>query len=218
MLQTISRAIDELGASMVSCRQCSAASTAAHGTPPRCLWFEQATDAQSGVIAVGLNPGKASLEEISFYEQQGVAYEGTVDYLRREAKRIPYFIAMRRLVRAAFGIRHIHWTEVAKCELRQGEPGVPLDMRRKCIELHLKKELLLLPRDWPVVAAGRVAFEVMSVLCTERPVIGVPHPTGSFGRQFSGLFVGNGLAPNLAQQVAVAVRSNGASWLVAGDA
>lgn len=211
-------AIERLGQQLVTCVRCPSASTADQGTPPRCMWSEVMPDAIQGVVVVGLNPGKASPEEIGFYEKCGLTYEATVEYLKAESRSIPYFIEMRRFVKSAMGKCHIHWTEVVKCQLRSGESTVPLDMRRICIELHLKQELNLLPKEWPVIAAGRVAFEAMSVLCTDRAVLGVPHPTGAFGRQFSGLFNAADLLKEPRQIATEALREKRAVWLIAGAA
>ena len=203
---------------MVKCTRCESASTAQVGTPPRCLWPEQSSETDSGVIVVGLNPGRAGPEEIAFYNKVGLTFEATISYLRDNSTRIPYFSELRRFVQAAFGKRSIYWTEVAKCELKHGQANVPLEMRRTCIELHLKAELSLLPISWPVVAAGRVAFETMAVLCTDRAVLGVPHPTGAFGRQFSTLFAGSTLSVRAAQQASFVLSQTSAKWLGGGEA
>lgn len=210
--------LTQLGNAMVGCQLCPEASTVAQETPARCVWTEEVENSDGGVVVVGLNPGRAGPNEIQFYANN-LTYQATVQYLQENSADIPYFAKLRRFVNAAFNVRSVHWTEIAKCELLLNKKVVPLQMRRSYIELHLKKELALIPTDWPIVAAGRVAHEALAVLCTDRLVIGVPHPTGEFGRQFSNLFAGDEL-PELSvtatAYLAEAIGGNGCIWLGQG--
>ncbi|HMD55504.1 MAG TPA: hypothetical protein VKJ65_13225 [Phycisphaerae bacterium] len=43
------------------------------------------------------------------------------------------------------------------------------------------KEIEGVPKDWPIFGVGRMAFNALAFLFNDRAVIGVPHPTGSFG-------------------------------------
>jgi len=216
-LTAIHTSIADLGRHMSSCTGCSTASGPKKGTPPRCLWFEGSEQVSTGVIVVGLNPGRADEPEREFYRKHGMGFDATVEYLQLNAGSIRYYLKMRNFVAAAFGqpggVPSIHWTELAKCELLPGLTRVPLDMKRTCVNRHLKKELDLLPRDWPIVATGREAFESMAILAGDRAVIGVPHPTGAFGSMFSQLIDGAKLARGAARLTKEALRDQSAVWL-----
>lgn len=74
--------IREIGCEMVSCQEgCDGASSAVSHTPPRCLYLEEVTSCERGVIVVGLNPGKASQAELDFYKCEGRSYAATTAYL-----------------------------------------------------------------------------------------------------------------------------------------
>jgi hypothetical protein len=201
--------LQALGQQMVKCSACPEASTATVGTPPRCLWHQTNKSTDSGAIVVGLNPGFASPREVELYVKSGPTYDATVSYLQENSHDIDYFRKMRLFVLAAIGPSSIHWTEVSKCELAKNFKRVPIEMRRKFIHRYLKIEIDLLP-IWPIFACGRIAFDTMSVLCTERTVIGVPHPTGSFGKVFSRLLTENNMLSDAAAsrvKTAIADRS-----------
>jgi hypothetical protein len=53
------------------------------------------------------------------------------------------------------------------------------------------KELEVIPSDWPLIAVGKETFKVLAYLYPTHVIIGVPHPTGSYGH-FSRLFYMNG--------------------------
>jgi len=46
----------------------------------------------------------------------------------------------------------------------------------------------LVPRNWPLVGIAAEAFKVPACRHPKRPVFGVPHPTGSRGKQWRGMF------------------------------
>lgn len=212
---SISKLIRQIGEKMVSCPQgCEGASASFNGTPPRCLYLEEDLDTEDGVIVVGLNPGKAKKSELEFYNNHGLTYASTCDYLRDGIAGIKYYARVKALLKRIGLTGSILWTEVAKCELLITSRDVTLDMQRNCTRLYLSRELVACPR-WPVVATGRVAFKAVSLLAADRPVIGVPHPTGARGNSFD-TATGNtavGLSDRQRKAIASALASNKAIWL-----
>lgn len=202
-----------IGNRMVKCTLCDAASTIEDGTPARCLWTDNPRSTDNGVIVVGLNPGRASPEEKQYYQKHGPTFGSTISYLETNAGSIRYFSRLRRLAKETMDVDAFHWTEVAKCELKAGLKQVPLEMRRTCIKQYLADELSLLP-VWPVIAAGGVAFETMALLCRDRPVIGVPHPTGAFGKMFTRLLADGILGAWARTRVQEALETRSAVWLM----
>ena len=77
------------------------------------------------------------------------------------------------------------------------------------------------PRDWIAIGVGRDAFTTLSLLCPSRFVLGVPHCVGRFraSAQFDGLFIQDGLRPQITQrfQGAEAAESTGALWLASDN-
>ena len=63
-----------------------------------------------------------------------------------------------------------------------------LETRRTCVHLYLVNEMAQVPDPWPIVAIGKQPFELAAMMFPSRAVIGIPHPTGAFGDQFSSLF------------------------------
>lgn len=211
----MSRQLGSLGNKMVTCKEgCKAASSVAEGTPPRCMYFEQRSEDKNGVVIVGLNPGRASDDEINYYAVNGMKYRDTVAYLKTEMERIRYYKNTKNFVLGLGFSGHIHWTELAKCELRRDARNVPVEMIATCARTFLHRELALL-EGWPVIAVGRVAFNALSLMCPDRPVIGFPHTTGSWGTKFSSL-CDRGTAtplPKVVKRVAGAIRSRSVVWL-----
>lgn len=69
---------------------------------------------------------------------------------------------------------------MVKCEnIKKGK--LPLETHRKCINKYLREELKYIPESWPLFAIGREVEKVLAYLYPDRTIIGVPHPTGSFG-------------------------------------
>ena len=208
--------IAAIGHRMVRCtKDCIGASTWKNGTPSRCLFLERRDDDERGVVVVGLNPGRAPPDELRSYASRADLYAATVEYLGEKSKLIPYYERMRDAVgRMGFQRGSILWTEVAKCELLCGQVGVPIEMRRTCGTTYLTKELAACPQ-WPIVAVGQQSFEAVSYLVPERAVIGVPHPTGAWGKAFERA-TGNkrsGFPPTSLAKMNEALALGSAVWL-----
>lgn len=215
MHSTPRRQLARLGSKVVACTiGCEAASSVAEGTPPRCMYLEQDSAGTNGVVIVGLNPGRASDEEKRYYAVNGAEYRHTVAYLKTEMNRIKYYKYTRSFVLGLGFSGPIHWTELAKCELRRGIRSVPAEMISTCTRTFLHQELALLA-GWPVVAIGRVAFNAISLMCPDRSVIGIPHTTGSWGAKFSSLCSPGTHTPRpeVLNRVAGAIRRCGVVWL-----
>lgn len=162
------------------------------GPPARCLWFEAVDHADSGVIVLGLNPGRASAEELNDYVGKAgrELYEATVKYLMNASRDINFYTRLREFIRSAFDDKPLHvlWTEIAKCEILRGEKAVPVRMQRACAWKFLVREVKEVPPTWPIIAAGDEAYRAAAFLFPERKVIGVPHPSGGRPNRFHELF------------------------------
>lgn len=211
----LSKTIARIGTEMVNCeKNCVGASTGAQGTPPRCLYLEENASEASGVVVVGLNPSRAIPSEIAFYEQRGLTYDATCRYLQQSMESIKYYARVKALL-TRIGLKgSILWTEIAKCELLPNAAEVSLDMQRNCTRAYLSSELKACP-EWPVIATGRTAFKAAALLATDRAVIGVPHPTGAWGKSFD-VATGNtegGLSKRQRESIDATLKRKGALWL-----
>lgn len=150
-----------------------------------------------GCAIVGINPGRAKHEEEKFYLDSGCTYDGIVDwFLSHRLKQHPYYKRLRNLADQIDLFGPILWTELAKCETKEGVDGVPLPTLRTCAGRFLTRELDVVPESWPLIAVGREAFKALAYLYPKRVVIGVPHPTGSWGH-FARLFAGGQVLPHV---------------------
>lgn len=173
---------------------------------PRCLIFEPCgwEHLDGGVIVVGLNPGKADHGERRIIKElfrpghdRRRAYAAYLAWLNNAIQAIPFYTLMRAALAALDFAGPILWTEIVKCE--SGTPlvvdgrarpvsfglGPPFRMTtvRTCCDEHLRAELALCPPEWPSVAAGLgvgdCLDETRAELACTRPILAVPHPTGS---------------------------------------
>ena len=135
---------------------------------------------------MGLNPAPAESAEKRYYRTHGSSYASTVTFLRANAPYIKYYKRLAPFVRALNVSGSIHWTELAKCELKPGVRSPNPQMLSNCARAYLSNELAALP-TWPVIAVGRTAFNALSLMCPGRAVVGIPHPTGAWGRAFTSL-------------------------------
>lgn len=58
---------------------------------------------------------------------------------------------------------------------------------RCCTKRYLRKELELFPTDWPIFAVGKETYKSLAFLYPEKTVIGLFHPTGSYGKYYTNL-------------------------------
>ncbi|MBU2574080.1 MAG: hypothetical protein KKH28_08405 [Elusimicrobia bacterium] len=185
-MKDLETAIDRIGQKMVVCNQkCKGMSC---GVLPRCLILESAgRSGKGGCVMVGINPGHARAAEIAYYKKEGAKYETTVQYWHDAITPHPYYERLRKLTKA-FGLNGpILWTELAKCENAAGIKFPPLKALRACTGRFLTEELKAIPLEWPLFGIGCEAYKALAYLYPARTVIGVPHPTGAYGKQFSRL-------------------------------
>lgn len=178
------------------------------GILPRCLIYETEgrKASERGCVIVGLNPGRSSKGERAYYRNNGAAYETVViPWQNKRIKEHPYYKKLRAFV-SDLGIKGpILWTELVKCESKE---GTSLSVRtiRDDIHRYLLKEIQHIPKSWPLVGAGRRAYEILSFSFPERAVVGVPHPTGSYGH-FSHLMTNGHLKPDVRKKVSPIIRN-----------
>ena len=79
------------------------------------------------------------------------------------------------------------WTELVKCQSEPEVKELPVQTLRTCSGEFLRRELERLPENWPLFGVGWEAYKALAYLFSARTVIGVPHPTGSYGH-FTALF------------------------------
>lgn len=156
----------------------------ADGVLPRGLILEEdgRTDG-IGCMVIGINPGRASVEERKFYRSQGSTYESVVAWWASEIRSThPYYTRLRGFLDQVKLTGPILWTEVAKCENDPAVRGVlsPLTLDAR-MGRFLDRELSELPLKWPLIAVGKATFRALVFRRLDRTVIGVPHPTGSRG-------------------------------------
>ncbi len=145
---------------------------------------ENRTKSAKGVIIVGLNPGQADAEERRFCRTHLNQYDEIIAYWKeRFLFKHRYYKSLRSMV-DSLGLRGpILWTEIVKC---QGKKNGYLSIQtiRDDIHKHLYKEIEIAPKNWPIIAVGSRAYEILCYQYLDRKIMGVPHSTGSFG-QFS---------------------------------
>lgn len=183
-------AIALIGKRMVACdHKCAGISCdQSNGMLPRCLILESVgRSGGSGCAIVGLNPGHASAAEIAYYKKVGATYEATLQYWRDHITRRPYYEKLRRLMKSFNLNGPILWTELAKCENATGSKHQPLNALRVCAGKFLIDELKAIPPEWPIIGISRETYKALAYLYPDRTIIGIPHPMGAWGKQFSRL-------------------------------
>ena len=148
----------------------------------------------AGVVIVGLNPGQPDATERSVLTRLSSHADYEAWSNEHNFQTSAYWNRLRRFARDLGIHGPIVWSNVAKCESRVARTGVPLETQRSCAQTFLTRELSLIPRQWPIVAAGRDAYVALTYLALERPIIGVPHPTGA-SPQFHRLLMKESRAP-----------------------
>ena len=160
------------------------------GILPRCLILETGgREANKGSVIVGINPGRSKPHEQEFYCSNGQTYEQVIAYWQEYiGYHHRYYAKLRALVTELGFNGPILWTELVKCENTSAVSGLPpLQTFRTCTQTYLQKELQAVPSDWPLIAVGNESYKALAYIFASRTVIGVPHPTGSYGH-FDNLF------------------------------
>ena len=173
--------LDALGEKLVSCNlDCKGIrNSPQEGIIPRCLILEQRRGKKKSIV-VGLNPGKCKLLEKQFYLTNGICYQSIKDHFESKLKESPYFRKTRDLISLLEYDGDILWTELAKCECSDKNGTLPIQTLRNCINEFLRKEIELF--DCKVIfALGNKAFDFCALSFPKHFVIGIPHPSGSYG-------------------------------------
>lgn len=182
--------INEIGHDMVACKyQCSGiALDLRRGILPRCLILEtKDREDGKGSVIVGINPGRSKPDEQKFYRSNGQTYEQVIAYWHEHIGYYHrYYARLRALVNELGFNGPILWTELVKCENASAVSGLPpLQTFRTCTQTYLQKELQSVPNDWPLIAVGNESYKALAYIFASRAVIGIPHPTGSYGHYAS---------------------------------
>jgi hypothetical protein len=100
-----------------------------------------------------------------------------------------------------------------KCEKKSsGYDLPPLQTFRTCTKIYLQKEIETVPDNLPLIAVGIESYKALSYLFASRTVIGVPHPTGSYG-QFHKLFNNGSLRPEIKTPINGIVNRREVVWV-----
>jgi len=181
--------INQIGQCLVSCAlNCDGIrNEPKNGIIPRCLYFENPKDLKEpDCIIVGINPGISKKREREYYKKNGASYEVMKRYFEEKILKVRYFKKLRDFAKGIGLGKAILWTELCKCENKiKGKPP-PLQTFRTCVKNFLQEELRLFPKT-PLIAVGNQVFQALSYMFPDRFIIGVPHPTGSYGN-FARLF------------------------------
>lgn len=177
--------LEELGTELVKCSlDCDGiTNNPAKGIIPRCLIFEK-KNGKNQIVVVGLNPGRCKEKEKQYYLEKGVSYQSLQAYFfGSNLHERPYFKRTRDLVSLLGFHGDILWTDLVKCEC-SGKRGVlPVQTLRVCISGFLKREIDLFGAE-VIFTLGNQAFNFCSLSFPGRFVVGLPHPTGSYGDFF----------------------------------
>lgn len=176
-MEALHRQIAAIADRVATCgRQCEeVVNCPEEGRPPRGLILELRPNANTrrGVVVVGQNPGMAGDEERALYQGHGVGYRQQLLAWDR-VQNVAYFERLRRSLGLLGLDGPVLWTDVVKCE--GSAPSA--EAKKTCADEYLVHELEAAPNDWPVLAAGGVAFKTCSSLAGDHPVLGFFHPTG----------------------------------------
>ncbi|NNU78115.1 uracil-DNA glycosylase family protein [Clostridium estertheticum] len=179
----LKESIAEIGNKMIHCNNdCEGASCdLSNGILPRGLILEERPGAK-GCIIVGINPGsptkKDDFERENYkkdpsYSKQLEVWDTVKDY--------KYHTKLRNFLNELGFDGDMLWTELVKCEnsIRRHLPTHTTF--RNCMGEYLNKELKLFDTSYPIIAVGKMPFTALKYSFLDRTIIGIPHPTGSYG-------------------------------------
>jgi len=161
-----------------------------NGIMPRGIILDPDSSMGPDCIIVGINPGSSGKREREYFLKNGPSYVSLKRYFFDDAKiyRTKYYEELRNFAKEIGFWDAILWTDLCKCENRIKGKSPPLQTFRICVKKFLLEELRLFPKP-TLIAVGNQAFEALSYMFPDRFIIGVPHPTGSYGH-FARLFDG----------------------------
>lgn len=171
------------------------------GVIPRGLWLEKLDNESEKIcIIVGINPGKARRKkngegEIDYYEKNKVNFDTYAKFQKRlHDEKFVFHNNLEKLAKTMkFG--YILWTNLCKCENIKTGKLPPIQTFRKCANKFFRKEIEInLFEKATIIASGKQPFEIISYMCPDKFVVGVPHASGSYSKQlFDELFDENKL-------------------------
>ena len=215
----LDKAIENIGKSMVKCDNCCQGvnNDPGLGILPRCLFFDSNNNSDGkGCVVVGLNPGLSNEKERQYYLKHGCTYDATMMFWEENIKeKHRYYSRLSKFINALGFYGSVLWTELVKCEQDKYWKGeLPQQTFRICTSKYLNNEIEQIKADWPIFAVGRETYKALSYLFPQRPVLGVPHPTGSRGH-FSHLFKNNRLRDTVIKMVNHAINEDPprADWI-----
>ncbi|MEK7578502.1 MAG: hypothetical protein AAB456_02180 [Patescibacteria group bacterium] len=160
------------------------------GIIPRGLIFEDSgRDLNAvGSVIVGLNPGQSKKIDRAYFkgafDRKALTYQVSVSFWNSKYRTWKYHNRLRS-VSDKLGLKGpILWTELVKCQSKK-RGILRVQTVRDDIHKYLLKEIAVIPESWPLIAGGNKAYEILSYSFPNRLVIGVPHPTGTFGGHWS---------------------------------
>jgi len=97
-----------------------------------------------------------------------------------------YFSKLRGFAREIGLGNVILWTDLCKCENETKRKMPHTQTFRTCARNFLEEEVNLFP-ETPIIGVGDKSYHAFCYMFPQRFIMGVPHPTGSYGN-FSRLF------------------------------
>lgn len=150
------------------------------GIIPRGLYLQK-RKGKHKCIVVGINPGKCRKKQKDFFlENIKFLDKAAQKYFDKYSTNVPYFKKARDLISILGYDGDILWTNLAKCECLGKNGILPIQTLRICINKYLKKEIKSF-KVGVIFALGNDAFQFCSLSFPEHFIIGLPHPTGSYG-------------------------------------
>jgi len=174
--------INQIGNKLVSCRlDCDGVNNnPERGIIPRCLLIEK-QEGRNKCVVIGLNPGKSSKKEQKYYLKNRMTYDAVKNFfLETELRNRAYFKRTRELLSFLNFNGDILWTDLVKCECLGKNGNLPVQTLRTCINNYLKKEIEAFQAK-TIFALGHVAYNFCSLSLPSHFIVGLPHPTGSYG-------------------------------------
>lgn len=211
----LSAIISTIGNDIVVCRRgCDGVvSNPTLGIIPRGLTLETRSAGHTGAIILGMNPGQGDEAERRTFQADG-SFDATVRFMREHRLlKHQYYLRLRALADGCAHRGDLLWTELAKCQSDADWHGsLPLETYRTCAAAFLRQEVDATPTSWPIFAVGRDAYRAAAFMFCERPVVGVAHPTGSYGL-WHAMFTGAELKPSVSHAVQRLLTSRRAAWI-----
>jgi hypothetical protein len=174
--------LNKLGNKLVKCNlKCEGVNNnPKEGIIPRCLIPEKRKGVKKCIV-VGLNPGKCKKDERQYYLSEGIKFTSLSNFFfGSKLKNRQYYKRTRDLLTGLGFDGNILWTDLAKCECLGKNGCLPVQTYRTCINRFLRKEIEVIKYK-TIFALGNKAFEFCALSFPNHFVIGLPHPSGTYG-------------------------------------